>query len=310
MQIRDNIRRRRHARIAELLEVESEKSDAKKLPERKAPSQETLILESGFTPASGSATQLATERQEQDPELWWKQQQKRLNRAAPSWQGVGGLSATEPPNTDEPRAYWLRILSGFAIRTLVSAMLFGIVWIWFQSEMPGSREARVWTVNAVSHDMDFQAALSWYERNFGGSPAFLPMFRAGETKAVFGGWKRSEAVLPVAGRIVRTFAQDRQGIRIAAVGGSIVQAVYAGRVIRVEDEVDGRAAVEIQHAGRIVTVYGNLSQAAVQPNDWVEAGQTLGTVPVPIDDDGESLLYFAVRDDNRAIDPMEVVPFD
>lgn len=309
MQIRDNIRRRRRARIARLLESQTEKNEETGLPASTVPT-----LAPDRMPGTESATATATGRQEPDPELWWKQQQKQLNRTSPSWQGIGGLSANvnaeAPPTTEAPRAYWSRIVGGFAIRMVVSAMLFGLAWIWFQSDMPGSREARAWTVNAVSHDMDFQAALSWYTRNFGGSPAFLPMFRGGETKAVIGGWKRSEAVLPVEGRIVRTFAQDGQGIRIAAAGGSSVQAVYTGRVLHVAEGEDGRAEVRIQHAGRTVTVYGNLLHPEVQPNDWVEAGQTLGSVPYPIDEGGQSLLYFAVRNDNRAIDPTDVVPFD
>nr|WP_255570593.1 peptidoglycan DD-metalloendopeptidase family protein [Cohnella sp. CFH 77786] len=137
------------------------------------------------------------------------------------------------------------------------------------------------------------------------------MFRSkGETKAVFGGWKRSEAVLPTEGRLIRTFAEDGTGIRIAAAGGSAVKAVYAGRVLQVASEDNGKSTVLVQHAGRIVTIYGNVEHPSVQPNDWVEAGGRIGTVPAPIDKGGESLLYFAVKQNGKTVDPAEVVPFD
>jgi stage IV sporulation protein FA len=311
MQIRDNIRRRRKARMARLIEEAARHQEETGVPLQPAepvppaPEAEDALIRHRLPVTLPG-------RQEPDPEIWWKQQQKQLNQAEPAWRGIGGLSANAgapPMKSASTHTFWSRIVTGFAIRTTIAAVLFGIAWLGIQSEWPGNRAVRTWTINAISQDMDFQAALAWYERNFGGSPAFLPMFRGGETKAVFGGWKRNEAVLPVEGRIVRTFAQDGAGIGIAAAGGSPVQAVYAGLVMRVTEGEDGRAEVQIQHAGRTMTIYGNLVRVAVQPNDWVEAGQMLGSVPEPIDEGGESLLYFAVWNDQRAIDPAEVVPF-
>ena len=248
-----------------------------------------------------------------DPEKWWKEQQKQRYRTGPSWQGAGGLTpASAPP--DEPssgRSFLSRLAGGFAVRLAISAVLFGAAWLWFRSDLPGSREAKAWTADAVTRDMDFQAVEAWYVQTFGGSPSFLPMFRSkGESQAVIGGWKRSEATRPVAGRIVRTFAEDGGGVRIAASGGSEVKAVYAGRVLQVAAEDGGKATVLVQHAGKTVTIYGNLDQPNVRANDWVEAGQSLGKVPAPRDKSGESLLYFAVKQNGKNVDPAEVVPLD
>lgn len=248
-----------------------------------------------------------------DPEKWWKEQQKRRDQAGPSWRGVGGLSPTSMPprSSGSDKTYLSRLASGFAVRLAAAAVLFGGAWVWFHSDLPGSETARSWTVDAVTRDMDFQAVEVWYEQTFGGSPSFLPMFRAkGESQAVFGGWKKSEALLPTDGRLVQTFAQDGSGVRIAAPGGVPVNAVYSGRVLQVANEDDGKATVLVQHAGRIVTIYGNLEKPAVQPNDWVEAGQKLGVIPAPLDKGGESLLYFAVKQNGKTVDPAEVVPFD
>lgn len=205
------------------------------------------------------------------------------------------------------------LAAGLAVRTAVAAVLFGAVYAWFQSDWPGSKEARGWAADAVTRDMDFRAVEAWYERHFGGSPSFLPVFRnggKGEAQAVSGTWKRSEAVPPARGRIVQTFKQDGAGIRIAAEAGSDVLAAYEGRVASVASDNDGRATILIRHAGKTVTTYGNVSEPAVRVDDWVQAGQRLGAVPSPKNEGGESLLYFSVKQDDQAVDPAEVVPFD
>jgi len=252
---------------------------------------------------------------EPDPEKWWKARQKLERSSRAGW---GGTMADDPSREDETLLYhfesgggWSRFVSGFFLRLALAAACFSAAWIWFHSDLPYSREAKAWTAQAVTQDMDFQAVQAWYARHFGGSPSFLPMFRSRhEAHEVFGGWKRSDAVVPVQGRIVQSYEQDGSGVRIAAPGDSRVKAVYSGRVLQVETDEDGKATILIQHAGQIVTVYGNLLYPEVRAGDWVEAGDVLGSIPPPQDARGESLLYFAVRQNGKAIDPAEVVPFD
>lgn len=252
---------------------------------------------------------------EQDPEKWWKAQQKLNRKLGATWRT--GAAPNRSRDEDallyryETGGRWSRFMSGFLLRLALAAALFSAAWIWFRSDLPYSREVRDWTAQAVTQDMDFQAVQAWYEQTFSGSPSFLPMFRSqDEAKEVFGGWKRSEAVLPVQGRVVQSYGQDGSGVRIAAPGDSRVKAVYAGRVMQVETDADGKATVLIQHAGKIVTIYGNLLYPEVRAGDWVEAGDVLGSIPPPQDARGESLLYFAVRQNGKTIDPAEVVPFD
>lgn len=300
MQIRDNVRRRRRERILQLLD------------QRPAGGADDVLREEERIP-DARAEPARMPEPDADPEKWWKEQQRRLNEEGPSWRGIGRLATSSvAPGIPQPGGGAAsRFAAGFAIRLAAALILFGAAWAWFRSDLPGSREARAWTASAVTQDMDFQAAEAWYVRHFGGSPSFLPVFRSkGESREAFLGWSRSDAVLPTDGRVVQTFAQDGTGVRIAAAGGSAVQAVYAGRVIQVADEADGKATILIQHAGRIVTVYGNVQRPAVRANDWAEAGERLGAVPAPRDEGGESLLYFAVKQNGRYVDPAEVVPFD
>ncbi|TJY41440.1 M23 family metallopeptidase [Cohnella pontilimi] len=301
MEIRDNVRRRRRERMEKLLgELPVEISQSKE--ERKPP--EWLM----------AAPQAVEAEAEPDPEKWWKEQQRRHFAETPAWSGIGQVT---PQRSAAPRipshqsSGSSSFAKSFAIRIVIAAVVYGAAWGWFQSGLPGSSEAKAWTVHTVTTDMDFRAIEVWYERTFGGSPAFLPIFRNGdETQAVSGSWNRESAVMPVEGRVVQTFAQDGSGVRIAAKGGSSVKAVYAGRILQVMTESGGKSTVIVQHAGRIVTVYGNLASADVKAGDWVEAGQRLGSMPVPLNDGGESLLIFAVKQNGNTVDPAEVVPFD
>lgn len=308
MPIRDNVRRRRRERIMQLLGQQPAAMQGVEIQAKPRPYSTDLT---NLPLSTDRISVLSSKDEEPDPEKWWKERQRTAFQAGQAWGGASRLAPTSVPPRAERKSYFIPIARGMAIRVAVSVILFSAAWVWFRSELPGSEEARSWTAAAVSRDMDFQAVEAWYAQTFGGSPSFLPMFLGrGETQAVFSGWKRSEAVLPVKGRLVQTFAQDGSGVRIAAPGGSEVKAVYAGRVLHVASEEDGKATVLVQHAGKIVSVYGNLSLPAVQPNDWVEAGQRLGAVPAPLDADGESLLYFAVKQNDKTIDPAEVVPFD
>jgi stage IV sporulation protein FA len=320
MEIRDNVRRRRRARILQLSgdwpreaavrRVEEAKPEAWPMGGEPSADPPPAPIRPAEKPAPPEA-----ERPEPmlDPEKWWKEQQRRLNRMEPSWKGVRQLAPTSVPPGGNSSVYrpLSRFAAGFAIRMAISAALLAGAWAWFRFELPGGKEAKEWTAQAVAEDMDFGAMEAWYAEHFGGSPSFLPVFRIrGETREVFGAWDRGKAEAPVRGRLVRTFAQDGGGVRIAAAGGSVVKAASAGRVLQVSEGTDGKATVRIQHAGKIVTVYGNVEHPEVRANDWVEAGQRLGIVPAPRDVSGESLLYFAVMRNGRPVDPAEVVPLD
>jgi stage IV sporulation protein FA len=321
MLIRDNVRRRRQERIEKLLgqlpdirehhelsrfDLSLDTSDESSPRDHKG--SEVLQIPGPLT------EQVPESEPEPDPEKWWKEHERRRRAEAPNWTGMGKLA---PVRTSPPRQSVSQRNDGssfgrsFALRLAAAAVVFGMAWGWFVSGLPGGREARTWTIQAVTKDMDFHSVEVWYEQKFGGSPAFLPIFRSsGDTRAVSGVWDRQLAVLPVEGRIVQTFAQDGSGVRIAASGGSGVKAVYAGRILQVATEADGKSTVLVQHAGQIVTVYGNLESPTIKAGDWVEAGQRLGSIPAPLDTGGESLLRFAVKKNGKTLDPAEVVPFD
>jgi stage IV sporulation protein FA len=65
----------------------------------------------------------------------------------------------------------------------------------------------------------------------------------------------------------------------------------------------------VQHLNHILSVYGNLEKASVKPNDWVETGHLLGQLPAS-GNGAQAVLYFAVQQNGKTIDPASVVSFD
>ncbi|CAI6082370.1 M23 family metallopeptidase [Cohnella sp. JJ-181] len=218
-----------------------------------------------------------------------------------------------PPGPDGGgRSMLFRLRQGFVARAAVALLLYGAAWGWLKADLPGSREAETWMTLAVTQDMDFSAAEAWYGRNFGDSPSFLPVFRHGmsEAEEVSAEWDGQETLAPVQGLVAETFKQNGSGIRIEAAAGSMVSAVHSGRVIQVTRSSQGDATILVQHAGRIVSVYGGVGDVAVGPDDWVEAGGKLGALGAATDGAGVRSLYFAIRLGDKPLDPQEVISFD
>ncbi|MBN2984845.1 M23 family metallopeptidase [Cohnella algarum] len=264
---------------------------------------------------------------EADPERWWKERQRRLNGGDWEPSGLTGLRSqpgeSARAKTDKndssygkgPNHPLGRFMKGLLIRTAIAGVLLAAAWAGLRLELPGSAEAKEWALDAVTRDMDFRAVEAWYGNTFGGSPSFLPSFRHQEqSRPVSAEWSRDAVVPPLAGRLVETFGEGGDGVRIAAEEGSPVAAVHTGRVTQVTADEEGAATISVQHANRVVTVYGNVIDPEVRPGDWVEAGQKLGELGTGRTGDGslagEGTLFFAIKQNGKTLDPAEVVPFD
>lgn len=293
----------------------------------------------------------APPREEPDPEQWWKEKQRQERGyppgrrpspsggqeasapggpqdggARPAGTGrIGSLSNLSPygglserPGWDDTPPYGSggtagsRFVKGFMARTVIAAALFGAVWAWTNWDLPGSEEVHGWTIRTVTEDMNFAAVEAWYERTFGGTPSYLPIFEdENKTQAVSADWSREDAVPPLTGRMVQSFAQSGTDIRLAAQAGTPVKSIHTGRVTQVTLDDQGLATIKIQHSNDIVSVYSKIAKPAVKVNDWVETGRPLGEVASGAGGSkGEGTLEFAVQQDGKPIDPAGVVPLD
>ncbi len=119
---------------------------------------------------------------------------------------------------------------------------------------------------------------------------------------------------PVAGRPITRFgaapssrygtAVPRNGIDIAAADGSGAHAVHEGTVAFAGPFTGFGTLVIVDHGDRAYTLYGYLASAAVTKGARVEKGAPVGTVGRP-PAGGAPALYFEVRIDGKATDPLQ-----
>jgi septal ring factor EnvC (AmiA/AmiB activator) len=116
---------------------------------------------------------------------------------------------------------------------------------------------------------------------------------------------------PVSGRITGRFGQSnrmspagvRNGIEIAAPVGTPVHAVHPGRVGFADSFIGYGTLVILDHGADHYTLYGYLSQSAVERGTRVDAGDELGRVgSAPV---GDTALYYEMRIDGRSVDPLQ-----
>jgi septal ring factor EnvC (AmiA/AmiB activator) len=118
---------------------------------------------------------------------------------------------------------------------------------------------------------------------------------------------------PVAGRVTTPFGANRQpsaddgasrnGIEIAAAAGAPVAAVHEGTVAYAAPFTGYGTLVILDHGGKAYSLYGYLDGTDVNTGARVSRDEPLGTVG--LSPTGRPLLYFELRIDGRAVDPLQ-----
>lgn len=228
-----------------------------------------------------------------------------MEGGAPGW-----YDSLTPGGPEEPPKRAL-FLSGLIRRVGVSAVVFGLVWGVFAFQHPWAIRTQAFVVQSLSHEMDFQAAQVWYEEHFGSAPSFIPIFGQTDDPSTKVNASRS-LVSPIEGKLVQSFAVDLKGIVLEPSGGSLsdraVKSIETGRVLEVSQHADGITLL-IQHTGERTAVYSRLAETTLKVNDWVQGGDIIGSLP-PSSNGSTSSLYFELKEGNREVDPVDVIPFD
>jgi stage IV sporulation protein FA len=68
--------------------------------------------------------------------------------------------------------------------------------------------------------------------------------------------------------------------------------------------------VIIQHADGSESWYGNLGAISVKLYDFVETGKQVGTAMASADDQTKGVFYFAIKQGDHFIDPIQVISFE
>jgi septal ring factor EnvC (AmiA/AmiB activator) len=98
------------------------------------------------------------------------------------------------------------------------------------------------------------------------------------------------------------------GLTMRAPVGSVVRAVFPGRVAFADTYADYGATLILDHGGGYYTVSANLGEIEVKVGDEVKGGArvaTLGTGAAPASGSAGSTLYFEVRIGQETADPAE-----
>lgn len=137
-----------------------------------------------------------------------------------------------------------------------------------------------------------------YVAVYGGGGALDPSGPAGFRSS------RGRLLFPVAGRAevrhARREGTGGPGLEIRATVGTVVRAVFAGRVAFSDRYGPYGRIVILDHGDHYYTVSGNLGQVDLRVGDEVTAGQRVGTVG----DEGQgSMLYFEVRHGSETMPP-------
>jgi murein hydrolase activator len=116
---------------------------------------------------------------------------------------------------------------------------------------------------------------------------------------------RGDLPWPVDGQLKRRFnrASSSNGIEIAAEEGADARAVHDG-VVAFAGTFDGFGnLVILDHGSQTFSLYGDLLDIRVTRGARVDHGRSVGTVgPIP---SGSAGLYFELRVDGQAVDPLQ-----
>lgn len=100
---------------------------------------------------------------------------------------------------------------------------------------------------------------------------------------------------------MRNVKLDNKGIDIQGKPGAQARAIFNGRVAAVF-QLNGLFNVLVRH-GAYISVYCNLSSAAVKQGDEVTTKQVLGTVFSDAADNGRTVLHFQLRKEREKLNP-------
>ncbi|MCX6543238.1 MAG: peptidoglycan DD-metalloendopeptidase family protein [Acidobacteria bacterium] len=125
---------------------------------------------------------------------------------------------------------------------------------------------------------------------------------------------RGDLDWPLDGRVLapfgQQFAQPRpgttgisNGIRIGAAPGAPVHVIHEGTVVFAEPFTGFGNLVIVDHGGQAWTMYGTLSTMTVSAGTRVIRGQSVGSAGTS--PDGVASIYFELRVDGKAVDPLQ-----
>ncbi len=193
------------------------------------------------------------------------------------------------------------------LQVLVSICLFLVIGIMFKSQIPQLEGARQFVINSFEEEFQFAAVANWYEDQFGKPLALLPTTRNVALENPETEPHHMAYAVPATGRVTKSFDQDGKGVIVETVSNSNVEAARSGMVRFVAEEENLGKTVIIAHYDGGESWYAMLDHVEVKLYDHIDAGDKIGTVSLQ---DNKGFYYFALKEGETFINPLDVMSFD
>lgn len=192
--------------------------------------------------------------------------------------------------------YEYRVKERFLTKALIGIILFISIYFIFQSNHPYALTSQQHIKDALTRDFNFKGVYNLYQEKFSGSPAILPTFDIVNKEEVKPALKSPITALPLG------IEQADTGIYIETVNNQEVVAMDMGLVTKIGLDEKLGSTVIIRHQNGIESTYSMLNNIDVEVDEWLNAGQPIGTV--------NNKLYVAIKNQKGYLNPLEVIAFD
>lgn len=190
-------------------------------------------------------------------------------------------------------------IASFVMKSVLAAVLFFGVAIFFRIEGSWLEQPRQWASGALTQEFPFATVNQWYQKKFGSPMALTPQEQVKEEVS---------PVLPVNGTVSQTFQMNGEGIMITTSETSEVTAVEEGTVIFAGNHPKTNKTVILQHPDKSKTIYGNLTSINVHQYQFIGNNQVIGNF-IPSEANAQN-VYFAIERNNQYVDPVKVMKVD
>ncbi|OAT74367.1 M23 family metallopeptidase [Parageobacillus thermoglucosidasius] len=193
----------------------------------------------------------------------------------------------------------------FILKMLFSACLVLATAILFKNPSGSLEPARQFVKDTMEKEFQFATVSKWYEKQFGEPLAFIPTKTEKQIKT-----EPKQYAVPASGRVLESFQKNGQGVTVETASNAKVEAVNEGIVIFAGTKEKLGKTVIIQHADGSESWYGSLGSIAVKLYDFVETGKEVGTAMTNSHDQTKAVFYFAIKQGDHFIDPIQVISFE
>lgn len=228
----------------------------------------------------------------------------------PSWvmmsdqEKHGTLPVYEDGNSNFSGRHPLVKTDSIILKCLLSACLVLVSAIAYKTNSGPVSQIKPVVAQTFETEFQFASASHWFETKFGSPLAFLAPEKKNKEQQVEVG---QDLVAPASGKVQQDFQDNGEGIKVET-SSDTIDCIKEGYVVEVSKDGETGLTVKVQHADNTYSIYGELKDVDVALYDFVDKGKKLGSIK--LDDHNKGLYYFAMKDGDKFIDPIQVISFE